>query len=79
MKRRGRFLEKSTRPLSSESPLKHESASYFSIANYAVNLDFHCALGPTFTIENGRKPFREPFKVLERLLVFYLPIIQQFR
>ncbi len=39
MKRRGRFLEKSARPPLSESPLKYESASYFSIANYAINLD----------------------------------------
>ncbi len=38
-KRRGRFLEKSARPPSSESPLKYESASYFSPANYAINLD----------------------------------------
>ena len=48
-------------PPSSESPLKHESASYCSIANYAnyaVNLDsrgdIHCALGPPFSIENIR-------------------------
>ncbi len=33
------FLEKSARPPSSESPLKYESASYFSIVNYAINLD----------------------------------------
>ncbi len=38
-KRRGGFLEKSARPPSSEGPLKYESASYFSIANYANNLD----------------------------------------
>jgi hypothetical protein len=33
------FLEKSARSPSSESPLKYESASYFSTANYAINLD----------------------------------------
>jgi hypothetical protein len=38
-KRRGGFLEKSARPPSSASPLKYESASYFSIANYAINVD----------------------------------------
>ncbi len=32
-------LAEFARPPSIESPLKHESASYFSIANYAVNLD----------------------------------------
>jgi hypothetical protein len=51
-------LEKFAHPPSSESPLKHESAYYFSIANYAVNLDscgdIHCALGPPFAIENRR-------------------------
>jgi hypothetical protein len=45
-------------PLSSESPLKYESASYFSTANYAINLDscgdIHCALGPPLAIENRR-------------------------
>ena len=49
-------LAKFAHPPSSESPLKHESAYYFSIANYAVNLDscgdIHCALGPPFAIEN---------------------------
>jgi hypothetical protein len=44
------FLEKSACPPSSESPLKKESTSYFSIANYAINLDscgdVHCAFGP---------------------------------
>jgi hypothetical protein len=35
----GGFLEKSACPPSSESPLKHESASYISIVNYAINLD----------------------------------------
>jgi hypothetical protein len=39
MKRRGGFLEKSANPPSSESPLKYESTSYFSIAIYAINLD----------------------------------------
>jgi hypothetical protein len=38
--------------------MKHERASYFSIANYAVNLDscgdIHCAIGPSFAIENRR-------------------------
>jgi hypothetical protein len=38
-KRRGGFLEKSARPPSSESPLKYESASYFSTANCAISLD----------------------------------------
>jgi len=41
------FLKEATRqlfrkirpPPSSESPLKYESASYFSTANYAINLD----------------------------------------
>ncbi len=33
------FLEKSAHSPSSESPLKYESASYFSTANYAINLD----------------------------------------
>ena len=46
------------RPPSSESPLKDESASYFSLANIAINLDscgdIHCALGPPLTIENRR-------------------------
>jgi hypothetical protein len=46
--RRGRFLEKSARPPSSENPLKYESAFYFSTANYAIYLDscgdIHCAL-----------------------------------
>ncbi len=50
------FLEKSARPPSSQSPLKYESASYFSTANYAINLDrcgdIHCALGPPLAIEN---------------------------
>ena len=40
------------------APLKYESPSYFSIANYAVNLDscgdIHCALGPPLAIENRR-------------------------
>ncbi len=40
---------------SSESPSKHESASYFSIVNDAVDSnnrgDIHCALGPLFPIE----------------------------
>jgi hypothetical protein len=57
-KRHSGFLEKSARPPSSESPLKYESASYFSFANYAVNLDscgdIHCALGPPLAIENRR-------------------------
>jgi hypothetical protein len=57
-KRCGRFKEKSARPPSSESPLNNESASYFSIANYAINLDscgdIHSALGPPFAIENRR-------------------------
>jgi hypothetical protein len=35
----GGFLEKSARPPSSESPLKYGSTSYFSIVNYAINLD----------------------------------------
>jgi hypothetical protein len=52
------FLEKSARHPWSESPLKDESASYFSIANYAINLDscgdIHCALGPPLAIENRR-------------------------
>jgi hypothetical protein len=55
LKRRVGFLEKSARPPSSESPLKHESASYFSIVNDAVDSDsrgdIHCALGPLFPIE----------------------------
>jgi hypothetical protein len=38
-KRRGGFLEKYALPPSSESPLKYESASYFSTANYAISLD----------------------------------------
>jgi hypothetical protein len=38
-KRRGGFLEKYARPPSSESPLKYESTSYFSTANYAISLD----------------------------------------
>ncbi len=54
----GRFLEKSARPPLSESPLKYESASYSSIANYAINLDscpdIHCTLGPPLAIENRR-------------------------
>jgi hypothetical protein len=58
MNRRIGVLGKFTRPPSSESPLKHESAYYFSIANYTVNLDscgdIHCALGPPFAIENRR-------------------------
>ncbi len=61
------FLEKSARPPSSKSPLKNESASHFSIANYAINLDscgdIHCALGPPLTIENRRNwgVFLTPF------------------
>ncbi len=39
MKHRRGFLEKSARSPSSECPLKYESASYFSTANYAINLD----------------------------------------
>jgi hypothetical protein len=35
----GGFLEKSACPPSIEGPLKYESASYFSPANYANNLD----------------------------------------
>jgi hypothetical protein len=42
----------------SESPLKYKSASYFSIANYAINLDscgdIHCTLGLPLAIENRR-------------------------
>jgi hypothetical protein len=38
-KRHRGFLEKSARSPSSESPLKYERASYFSTANYAINLD----------------------------------------
>jgi hypothetical protein len=49
------FSEQSARPPSSESPLKNESSSYFSIANYAINLDtcgdIHCALGPPLTLK----------------------------
>ncbi len=33
------FLEKSAPSPSCESPLRYESASYFSTANYAINLD----------------------------------------
>ena len=57
---RGGFLEKSARPPSSESPLKYEGASYFSPANYAINLDkaaenIHCALGPPFPLKIEEK------------------------
>jgi hypothetical protein len=55
---RSRFLEKSARTPWSESPLKEESSSYFSLANYAINLDscgdIHCALGPPLANENRR-------------------------
>jgi hypothetical protein len=51
-KRRGGFLEKFAHPPSNESPLKYESAYFFSIANYAENI--HCALGPPLTIEKRR-------------------------
>jgi hypothetical protein len=54
----GGLLEKSARPPSSESPLKDESASYFSLANNAINLDscgdIHCPLGPPLANENIR-------------------------
>jgi hypothetical protein len=67
-KRCGGFLEKSARPLSSESPLKYESASYFSTANYAINLDscgdIHCALGPPLSIENRKKFLRRFFNTI---------------
>jgi hypothetical protein len=57
-KRCGGFLEKSARPPLSENPLKDESVSYFSLANYAINLDscgdIHCALGPPLAIEKRR-------------------------
>jgi hypothetical protein len=43
------FLEKSTRPQSSESPVKNESASLFFNLQLYSNLDscgdIHCALG----------------------------------
>jgi hypothetical protein len=54
-KHRGGFLEKSACPPSSENLLKHDCASYFSIVNYAINLDscgeYSCALGSPLALE----------------------------
>jgi hypothetical protein len=63
-KRRGGFLEKSARPPSSESPLKYDCASYFSIVNYAINLDScgEYSLRTWFTFGHGeKKKFRRFF------------------
>jgi hypothetical protein len=82
-KRRGFFLEKSARPPSSESPLKYESASYFSIANYAINLDscgdIHCTLGPPLTIENRRNlgVFLTPLRNLQTRAAFIAPFTSE--
>jgi hypothetical protein len=84
-KRRGGFLEKSARPPSSESPLKYESASYFSTANYAISLDtvaaenIHCALGPPLAIEKRRNRgvFLTPLRNLQTRAAFIAPFTSE--
>ena len=69
-------------PPSSESPLKHESASYCSIghyANYAVNLDscgdIHCALGPPFPLKIEEK--EAYLQNLQRRAAFIAPFTSE--
>ena len=69
-------------PPSSESPLKHESASYCSIAhyaNYTVNLDsrgdIHCALGPPFPLKIEEKDAY--LQNLQRRAAFIVPFTSE--
>ncbi len=77
------ILEKSACPPSIESPLKHESASYFSTAIYAITLDscgdFHFAHGPPLGIENRRNwgVFLTPLRNLQTRAAFIAPFTSE--
>ena len=83
MNRRIGVLGKFTRPPSSESPLKHESAYYFSIANYTINLDscgeYSLRTWLPLAIEKRRNlgGFLTPLRNLQMRAAFIAPFISE--
>ncbi len=78
-----RVFRKFARPPSSESPLKYESAPYFSPANYAINLDscreYSLRIQATFGHWKKKKlrHFLTPLRNLQRRAAFIAPFTSE--